>query len=329
MKRRLVGILALAISVVGAAAAAVPSRQIPLAAPPAGSVAIEAVKLNGVYSGSTLRLSSTAAPRATALVARRANTIFAIVVNRTGGRASIQLGSVPASTAVTVKSLPDIAAASPGARSAFPRSIGTFLGWNPLTSPNAIAAPGVTVRVYDAQHPAGRPVGSRLAVQAVEDASQLLQALTGSVRDDLYKQIDATSACILGRVRCGSYVFSFKGLQETTVRSDDPAYKLTTHYTGTTCGPTLLGQPWKITTQSGKGSPVKHTVDLAKTNEVFTTYPTVNDGGSGTAIHKLGLQPGALPLMEALVDSTGVWSSDAGGQTVPVSVTKLPAGKSC
>jgi hypothetical protein len=329
MKRRLVGILVLAISVVGAAAAAVPSRQIPLSAPPAGSVAIEAVKLNGVHSGATLRLSTTAAPWATTLVARRANTIFAIVVNRNGARASIQLGSVPASTAITVKGLPDIAAASPGARSAFPRSIGTFLGWNPLTSPNTIAASRVTIRVYDTQHPAGRPVGSGLAVQAVEDASQLLQALTGSVRDDLYKQIDETSGCILGRVRCGSYMFSFKGLKETIVRSDKPSFKLTTRYTGSTCGRTLLGQPWKITTRSGTDPPVKHTVDLAKTNQVFTTYPTVNDGGSGTAIHKLAPQPGALPLMEALVDSTGVWSSDAGGQTVPVSVTKLPAGKSC
>ncbi len=166
-------------------------------------------------------------------------------------------------------------------------------------------------------------------MQTVEDASQLLQTLTASVRDDLYEQIDETSSCILGRVRCGKYVFSFKGLKETTVRSDQPGFRLTTHYTGTTCGRTMLGQPWKITTQSGSDPPVRHTVDLAKTNEVFTSYATVNGVGSGTAIHKLGPQPGAFPGMQALVDSTGVWSSDAGGQTVQVSVTKLPAGKTC
>ncbi len=329
MTRRLLGILVLAISAVGAAQAAVPTRQIPLAAPPARSVAIEAVRLDGVYSSATLGLSNATAPRATALVARRANTIFAIIVNRAGGRASIQLGSVPASTAITVKSLPDIAAASPRARSAFPRSIARFLGWSPLTSPNTLAAPGVTVRVYDVQHPEGRPVESGLAVQAVQDAGQLLQALTASVRDDLYEQIDETSGCILGRVRCGKYVFSFTGLQETIVRSDDPSFKLTTHYTGTTCGRTMLGQPWKITTRSGSDPPVKHTVDLRRRNDVFTTVAKVEGVGSGTAIHKLGPQPGAFPAMQALVDSTGVWSSDAGGQTVPVSVTRLPAGKSC
>ena len=30
-----------------------------------------------------------------------------------------------------------------------------------------------------------------------------------------------------------------------------------------------------------------------------------------------------------LVDSTGVWSSNAGGRVVPVTVTRLPAGKRC
>ncbi len=329
MTRPLLAILVLAILAAGAAEAAVPSRQIALAVPAAQSVAIEAVKLTGTDTAGPLRLSSTASPRATALVVRRANTMFVIVVNRTGGRASIELGSVPRSTTVTVKSLADISAAAPRTRSAFARSVGKLLGWNPLASPSTVAAPGVTVRVYDAQRPTGRPVGSRLAVQAVQDASQLLQTLTASVRDDLYEQIDETSGCILGRVRCGKYVFGFTGLKETIVRSDDPTYKLTTRYTGTTCGRTMLGQPWKITTQSGTDPPVKHTVDLAKTNEVFTSYATVSGVGSGTAIHKLGPQPGAFPAMQALVDSTGVWSSDAGGQTVLVSVTKLPAGKSC
>jgi hypothetical protein len=327
--RRLLGILVLAISAVGAAAAAAPMRQIPLAAPAAQSVAIDAVKLAGVDTNATLRLSSTAAPQATALVARKANTIFAIVVNRAGGKASLQLGSVPGSASLALKTLADVGAASPGTRSAFSRSVGTFLGWNPLASPNGVAAPGVTVRVYDAQHPAGRPVAPGLAVQAVADAGQLLQALTASVRDDLYKQIDETSACILGRLTCGKYVFSFKGLQETIVRSDDPSFKLTTHYTGATCGRTMLGQPWRITTQSGSDPPVTHTVDLRKRNDVFTTVAKVKGVGSGTAIHKLGPQPGAFPAMQALVDSTGVWSSNAGGQTVPVSVTSLPAGKSC
>jgi hypothetical protein len=62
---------------------------------------------------------------------------------------------------------------------------------------------------------------------------------------------------------------------------------------------------------------------------IFTDSATVN-GFTGTAIHKLYLVPGAFPGMQAIVDSTGVWSSDLGGGiTVPVSVTRLPAGKSC
>jgi hypothetical protein len=328
MTRRLVGILVLAVAAVGAAGAAVPSRQIPLASPTAQNVAIEAVKLAGSAAAAPLRLSSAAAPQATALVARKTNTIFAIVVNRTGGKASIQLGSVPGSTSITVKSLTDVGTASPQARSTLPRSIARVLGWNPLTKPSDLTAPGVTVEIYDSRHPAGRPLASELAVRSAEDAAQLLISPNISVRDDLYEQIDETSACILGRVVCGSYVFSFRGLRETIVRSDQPKFHLTTHYTGRTCGRTLLGQPWTIVTQSGSGRPVSHKVDLAKANIVFTTFAKVKVG-SGSAIHKLGPQPGAFPLMEALVDSTGVWSSDAGGQTVPVSVTKLAAGKSC
>ena len=113
------------------------------------------------------------------------------------------------------------------------------------------------------------------------------------------------------------------------IRSDQPKFRLTTGYTGRTCGRSLLGQPWTVVTRSGEGRPVTRRIDLAKTKIVFTTSATVNGVGSGTAIHKLAPSKGAFPVMEALVDSTGVWSSNAGGRTVAISVTKLPAGKAC
>jgi hypothetical protein len=124
-------------------------------------------------------------------------------------------------------------------------------------------------------------------------------------------------------------VFTFSRLAETIVRSDQPNFRLTTAYSGRTCGRSPLGQPWTITTRSGSGRSVKHRIDLRKTATVFVTTAKVSGVGSGTAIHKLVPHIGAFPLMEAQVDSTGVWSSNSGGLYVPVTVTKLPAGKSC
>lgn len=329
MTRRLLGVLLVAVSVAGAAGAAAPSRQVPLPAPPVGSVAIVGVKLTGSGSAATLRLSSAAAPQATAFVARKGNTIFAIVVNRSGRKAAIQLGSVPAGTGILMTSLADVATASAAKRTTFPRALGRVLGWNPLTSPGTLAAAGVTLEVYDSNHPAGQPVGADLAVRSAQDATQLLISPTISVRDDLYEQLDETSACILGRLHCGPYLFTFKGLTETIIRSDQPNFHLTTSYTGRTCGRSLLGQPWTVTAQSGKGRQVTYRIDLAKKKIVFVTSAKVKGVGSGTAIHKLAPYIGAFPTMEAQVDSTGVWSSNSGGRTVPVSVTKLPAGKAC
>jgi hypothetical protein len=338
---------------------------VPLVVPPAQSVAMEAVtmRIPGSVRPSLTLGGVGFAPGATAMVAvktassGRSTTIslLAVTVSRETRTtrstpfllrvSNVEDSSFLLEAASTSKpdtilritrprgsalGLVDTGKTTPSRGAAFQRAVQQLLaGWDPFAKPELLTAGGVLLRLYDVKHPGGRPLQHALAVQAVESSKQLLQGPTISVRDDVYEQIDETSGCILGRVRCGSYVFSFKGLKETIVRSDDPTFKLTTRYTGRTCGRTLLGQPWTITTQSGKDPPVKHTVDLAKRNDVFTTSATVKGGGSGTAIHKLGPQPGAFPKMEALVDSTGVWSSDAGGQTVPVSVTKLPAGKSC
>ena len=324
MTGRLLAVLVLAVSLAGAAGAATPSRQIQLPVPPAGSAAIVGVKLTGAGVAVPLRLPE--APQTTVLAARKGNTIFAVVLNRSGGRSAIQLGSVPG---VAIKSLPDVATASIPVRTAFPRALGKLLGWNPLSSPGAISAAGVAVKVYDSSHPAGRPVTSELAARSVQDAAQLLVSPTISVRDDLYEQLDETSACILGRLRCGPYVFTFNGLTETIIRSDQPKFRLTTTYTGRTCGRSLVGQPWTVTTRSGTAArPVVHRIDLAKRKIVFVTTAKVKGTGSGTAIHKLVATVGAFPTMEAQVDSTGVWSSNAGGRVVPVSVTKL-SGKHC
>jgi hypothetical protein len=338
---------------------------VPLIVPPAQSVAMEAVtmRIPGSVRPSLTLGGIGFAPGATAIVAVKtassggstAISLLAVTVSRETRTtrstlfllrvSNVEDSSFLLEAASTSKpdtilhitgprgsavGLVDTGKTTPARGAAFQRAVQELLaGWNPLAKPELLKDAGIQIRLYDAKHRGGQPIRPARAIQAVESTKQLLQGPTISVRDDIYRQIDETSGCILGRVACGKYVFSFKGLHETTVRSDDPGFKLATSYSGTTCGRTLLGQPWKITARSGSNPPTIYSVDLATSNIVFTTYATVDGKDAGSAIHKLGPQPGAFPGMEALVDSTGVWSSDAGGQTVPVSVTKLPAGKSC
>jgi hypothetical protein len=234
---------------------------------------------------------------------------------------------------VSAVGLVDTGATPPTRGAALSRALATVLNspvaWNPVAKPQLLTGRGVTIRRYDAAHPTGRPLAPQLASQALIAAAELLQGPAISVRDAVYEVIDETSACILEQQRCGDFVFSFKGLKETTIRTDEPSYHKTTSYSGRSCGRTLLGQPWKITTKSDNAAPVTRTINLAKTKVVFVDTATVN-GATGTAIHKLLPQVGALPGMQVVVDATGVWSSNlGGGVTVPVSVTKLPPGKHC
>jgi hypothetical protein len=316
MTKRLLALCVLVLASAGAASAT-QSAGTPLVVPPAQSVAIEAVK--GIGAVPRLKLAS----RATAMVAVKGGTLFAIVVNRAGRATEAPLGG-----SGTRRSITDITKASPAARLGFSRAVGKLLGWNPLSSPKDLAASDVTLRLYDAAHPAGQPLAAAVAEAAAVDAAQLLQGLAISVRDDLYKQIDEVSGCILGRVQCGSYVFTFSGLKETVERADDPTYHLTTIYTGRTCGRTLEGQPWRVTYRSGNNGPVTKTLNLRKKNVVYTTTGKIK-GIYGSAIHKLAPLTGAFPQMEVLVDSTGGWRSNAGGLVVPILVSKLPAGKHC
>ena len=228
--------------------------------------------------------------------------------------------------------LVDTGKAPPARGAAFTLALEKLLdspdAWDPLARPDELGK-GSSLRLYDAAHPAGRPISPTLASQGLQSAQQLLQGPAISVRDAVYEAFDETSACIAEDRRCGDYVFTFKGAKETTIRSDDANFRKTTTYSGRTCGRTLVGQPWKITSKSNNDPPVTRTIDFRKTREIFTDSATV-DGYTGTAIHKLYPVPGAFPGMQAIVDSTGVWSSDlGGGVTVPVSVTKLPAGKRC
>jgi hypothetical protein len=316
MTKRLLALLVLVLATAGAASAT-RSAATPLVVPPAQSIALEAVK--GVSSAPRLKLPS----RATVMVAMKDDTLFAIAVNRAGRATEVPLGA-----AGTRRSITDIAKASPGARLGFSKAAGKLLGWNPLASPKDLSAPGVTLRLYDAGHPAGTPLAAAIAEEAATDAAQLLQGLAISVRDDLYKQIDEVSGCILGRVQCGSYVFTFSGLKETVERADDPTYHLTTIYSGRTCGRTFEGQSWRITYRSGNNGPVTRTMNLRKSVIVYTTKGKIK-GIYGTAIHKLAPLVGAFPQMETLVDSTGGWRSNAGGLVVPVLISKLPPGKHC
>jgi len=261
--------------------------------------------------------------KATAMVAAKGDALFAIVVNRAGRASSVSLGA-----AGTRRTITDISKAAPGARAGFSKAVGKLLGWNPLATPSDLSASGVTLRLYDSAHSNGKPLDAGVAKQAAIDAGQLLQGLAISVRDDLYKQIDEVSGCILGRVRCGSYVFTFSGLKETVERADDPTYHLTTIYSGRTCGRTLEGRSWRITYRSGNKGPVTKTLNLQKRNIVYVTSGRIK-GIYGTAIHKLAPLVGAFPQMEVLVDSTGGWHSNAGGLVVPVLVAKLPPGKHC
>ena len=315
MTRRLLALLVLVLASAGAASAS-RSAATPLVVPPAQSVALEAVK--SVTGLPTLKLPS----KASAMVAMKGDALFAIVVNRAGKAAQIPLGGG------SRRSITDITKTSPAVRLGFSNAAGKLLGWNPLATPAALAADGVTLRVYDSSHRAGQPLASALAEQAATDAAQLLQSLNISVRDDLYKQIDQVSGCILGRVKCGNYVFTFTNLKETVERADDPTYRLTTIYSGRTCGPTAEGQPWRITYRSGNKGPVTKTLDLRKKNVVYVTSGKIK-GIYGTAIHKLAPLVGAFPQMETLVDSTGGWRSNAGGLIVRILVSKLPAGKHC
>ena len=203
MTRRVLGLLVLALACAGTAASMPSAGLIPLAVPPAQSVAIEAVKLTG-GTEPTVRLRA----GATAMVAVKANGLFAVVVNRSGRGATVGLGSISGGTPKTIA---DIAKASAAARAGFSKSVGKLLGWNPLTSPSDLSAAGVTLRLYDSKHPGGRPLESALAIDAARDASQLLLGLSIALRGDLFKQLDEVSGCILGRVECGDYVFTFRG----------------------------------------------------------------------------------------------------------------------
>lgn len=315
MTKRLLALLVFALASAGAASAT-ETAATPLVVPPAQSVALEAVK--GVTGVPALRLPA----KATAMVAVKGNTLFALVVNRAGRATSVPLGTG------TRRSITDITKTAPGVRLGFSRAVGKLLGWNPLETPNTLAADGVTLRVYDSSHRSGQPLAAAEAEQAATDASQLLQGLNISIRDDLYKQIDVVSGCILGRLKCGNYVFTFSNLKETVGRADDPTYQLTTIYSGRTCGATPEGQPWRVTYRSGNKGPVTKTLNLRKKNVVYVTSGKIK-GIYGTAIHKLAPLVGAFPQMETLVDSTGGWRSNAGGLIVPILVSKLPAGKHC
>jgi hypothetical protein len=316
MTRRALAVLLVVLALSGAALAA-GSGATPLVVPPAQSIALEAIK--GVSAIPRFRLPA----GATAMVAAKGDALFAIVVNRTGRASSVSLGATGKSRSIT-----DITKAAPGARAGFSKAVGKLLGWNPLATPSDLEGAGVTLRLYDSAHPNGKPLAARPARQAATDAGQLLQGLAISVRDDLYKQIDEVSGCILGRVQCGRYVFTFSGLKETVERADDPTYHLTTIYSGRTCGRTPEGQPWKITYRSGNKGPVTKTLNLQRKNVVYVTSGKIK-GIYGTAIHKLAPLVGAFPQMEVLVDSTGGWRSNAGGLVVPVLVSKLPPGKHC
>ena len=315
MTRRILALLVLALASAGAASAT-RSAATPLVVPPAQSVSLEAVK--GVSALPRLKLPS----KASAMVALKGDTLFAIGVNRAGKAASVPLGPG------TRRSITDITKVSTGARLGFSKAVGKLLGWNPLASPADLGGADVTLRLYDSSHPGGTSLDGGLAEQAATDASQLLQGLSIAVRDDLYKLLDQTSACILGRIQCGSYVFTFSNLKETVERADDPTYQLTTVYSGRTCGRTVEGQPWRITYRSGNKGPVTKTMNLRKKVVVYVTSGKIK-GIFGTAIHKLAPLVGAFPQMETLVDSTGGWRSNAGGLVVPILVSKLPPGKHC
>jgi hypothetical protein len=316
MTRRVLALLLLVLASAGAASAT-RSAATPLVVPPAQSIALEAVK--GIGAVPRLELPA----KATAMLAVKSDTLFAIVVNRAGRSTDVPLGA-----GGTRRSITDISKASPAARVGFSKAVAKLLGWDPLGSPTDLAASGVSLRLYDARHRAGQPLTSEVAEAAAGDAAQLLQGLNISIRDDLYKQIDETSACILGRIACGNYVFTFGNLKETVERADDPTYQLTTIYSGRTCGRSVESQAWRITYRSGNNGPVTKTMNLRRSPIVYTTKGKIK-GIYGTAIHKLAPLVGAFPQMETLVDSTGGWRSNAGGLVVPILVSKLPPGKHC
>ena len=251
----------------------------------------------------------------------QANRSFAVPIGCTGCR--VQASAV---------GLVDTGKTTPAKGAALSKALRRLLdtpdAWDPLVKPGQLGG-GTTLGVFSAAHPTGRPLSVDLATEALASTQQLLQGPTISVRDEIYEAIDETSACITDTRRCGSYVFTFKGAKETTIRSDDPSFHKTTTYSGRTCGRTPFTQAWKITSKSNNAPPVTRTIDLAKTRVIFTDSAT-GDGATGTAIHKLYLLPGVFPGIQAIVDSTGVWSSDLGsGITVPLTVTKLAAGKRC
>jgi hypothetical protein len=277
------------------------------------------VKLKTAVPATALKLAGTsAAPRATAMVAVKGNTLFVVTVNRSGRAAKLTLTGA---SAASTKMLADAGRTPLPALSRFAKSVGGFLGWNPLGSPDSVGATGVDVRTFDAAHPAGRALAPKTAVAAAEDTRQLLISPNIAVRDDIYKQIDDISGCILGRVTCGNYLFSFTGLSETVYRADQPNYRLTTTYSGHTCGRTLEGQLWTVTAKSTAGKKLTKRMNFKKSPVVYVTSGTIN-GSTGTAIHKLAPLAGAFPQMEVLVDSTGGWSSNAGARIVPVTISK-------
>jgi hypothetical protein len=317
--RRLLALLLLAATAGTAAASTRASGSVTIPIPSAQSVAVEAVKLKSAVPATALKLEGTsAAPRATAMVAVKGNTLFIVTVNRSGRPAKLTLTGA---SAASTRSLVDAGRTPLPALSRFAKSVGGFLGWNPIGSPESIGAAGVDVRTFDAAHPAGRALASKTAVAAAEDTRQLLISPNIAVRDDIYKQIDTISGCILGRVTCGKYLFTFTGLTETVYRADQPNYRLTTTYSGHTCGRTLEGQQWTVTAKSTAGKKLTKRMNFRKSPVVYVTAGKIN-GSVGTAIHKLAPLAGAFPQMEVLVDSTGGWSSNAGARIVPVAIAK-------
>ena len=85
------GALAVLLVVLASAGAAAATRSAgaPLAVPPAQSVAIEAVKVSGTAAAPTIRLPA----GASAMVVVKADTLFAISVNRTGRSSRSRLPS--------------------------------------------------------------------------------------------------------------------------------------------------------------------------------------------------------------------------------------------
>jgi hypothetical protein len=227
--------------------------------------------------------------------------------------------------------LVDTGKTPPARGAAFAKALEKLLdspdAWDPLVKPDVLDK-GSSLRLYDAAHAPGRPVSPALASQApVRPAAparpghlRARRRLRGVRRD-------------VGVHRRGAPLRRLRLHVQGCEGNDDPLRRLELPQDDDLLRPHLRSYARRAALedheQEQQRPPVTRTIDFRKTRVIFTDSATVN-GFTGTAIHKLYLVPGAFPGMQAIVDSTGVWSSDLGGGiTVPVSVTRLPAGKSC